>query len=321
MYDRIEFIDNPDVKEIGVDDVAIRKGQTYATAIYDLKDHHLIALLDGRDGVPLKEWLKSHKKVRLVARDSASAYASAINEVLPECIQVADRFHLLQNLLEIYEKTPEKILKERTPGFTFLDSLHYDNTPPVDCNGNEVIYDNKKYDLDSPQYQHQKEIREKTTTNSEDTGLLEKDEEKLDEYLRKYIESEIQSFCNGIIKKDILPVKNAISFSISSGFVEGNNNKFKVLKRIVYGRSGLANLEKCKLAFIQLIPANTSLCYTQSSERTFSQTSAFFFSTDMVFFHITPERGGADSQLLSHLAPVPLVFYKGLPYILNPSLL
>lgn len=80
--------------------------------------------------------------------------------------------------------------------------------------------------------------------------LRGKDEEKLDEYLRKYSESEIQSFCNGI-KKDILPVKNAISFSISSGFVEGNNNKFKVLKRIVYGRSGLVNLEKkCKLAFL-----------------------------------------------------------------------
>ena len=93
LYDRIEFIDNPDVEEIGIDDVAIRKGQTYATAIYDLKDHHLIALLDGRDGIPLKEWLKSHTKVRLVARDRANAYASAINEILQECIQVADKFH------------------------------------------------------------------------------------------------------------------------------------------------------------------------------------------------------------------------------------
>ena len=49
LYNRIEFVDNPDVEEIGVDNVAIRKGQNYATAIYDLKDHHLIALLDGRD--------------------------------------------------------------------------------------------------------------------------------------------------------------------------------------------------------------------------------------------------------------------------------
>ena len=74
--------------------------------------------------------------------------------------------------------------------------------------------------------------------------------EKLDEYVEKYGTSEIEPFCNGI-KKDITPVKNAISFSVSSGFVEGNNNKFKVLKRIVYGRSGLVNLEKkCKLAFL-----------------------------------------------------------------------
>ena len=80
--------------------------------------------------------------------------------------------------------------------------------------------------------------------------LMGKEESKLDEYLKEYEKSEIQAFCTGI-KKDILPVKNAISFSISSGFVEGNNNKFKVLKRIVYGRSRLVNLEKkCKLAFM-----------------------------------------------------------------------
>lgn len=183
LYDRIEFVDNPDVEEIGVDDVAIRKGRTYATAIYDLKDHHLIALLDGRDGAPLKEWLKSHNKVRLVARDRASAYASAIREILPDCIQVADRFHLLQNLLEhmkdifteempsklyiqdgkLCEKEPEKISKEKTPDDSFLDSLHYDNTPPKDPNGNEVIYDNKRHVLNSPQYQHHEEMRKKNS--------------------------------------------------------------------------------------------------------------------------------------------------------------
>lgn len=95
LYDRIEFADDPDIEAIGVDDVAIRKGQTYATAVYDLKDHHLVALLEGRDGQSFKEWLKKHKKVRLVARDRASAYASAINEILPDCVQVADKFHLL----------------------------------------------------------------------------------------------------------------------------------------------------------------------------------------------------------------------------------
>ena len=57
-------------------------------------------------------------------------------------------------------------------------------------------------------------------------------------------------FCNGI-KRDIVPVENAISHPESSEFVEGNNNKCKLIKRIVYGRSGLVNLsKKCKLAFM-----------------------------------------------------------------------
>jgi transposase len=74
--------------------------------------------------------------------------------------------------------------------------------------------------------------------------------ESLDDFLSKYEDSEIKSFCNGI-KKDIVPVKNAISSPVSSGFVEGNNNKFKLIKRIVYGRSKLEKLtKKCKLAFL-----------------------------------------------------------------------
>ena len=80
--------------------------------------------------------------------------------------------------------------------------------------------------------------------------IMGNEEKKVDEFITKYKESGIKSFCNGI-ERDIAPVKNAISHPESSGFVEGNNNKFKLIKRIVYGRSGLVNLaKKCKLAFL-----------------------------------------------------------------------
>lgn len=82
------------------------------------------------------------------------------------------------------------------------------------------------------------------------TALEEKDPSGLDEFLEKYAGSSLDGFCENI-KKDIAPVKNAISLEISSGFVEGNNNKFKLIKRIVYGRSKLVNLsKKCFLAFM-----------------------------------------------------------------------
>lgn len=181
LYDRIEFVENPDVEEIGIDDVAIRKGQTYATAVYDLKDHHLIALFEGREGEPLKKWLEKHKKIHLVARDRASAYAAAISEVLPECVQVADRFHLLQNLLQLLKdifkeelpakifiqngkvlnQEPEKIPQVKKPDDAFLASLHYDNTPPISSDGTEITYDNKKRDLTSGQYRRQAQSRKK----------------------------------------------------------------------------------------------------------------------------------------------------------------
>lgn len=190
LYDKIEIEDYQDVESIGVDDVAIRKGQTYATAIYDAKTRDLIALLDGRDAETLKEWLRNHSKIKVASRDRASAYASAINEILPECIQVADRFHLFQNLIErmkeiVKEELPkhiyikdgeivkENIQKERKLKVALdspvLANLTYDNTAPVDEEGNVITYDNKKHNLSSPQYKKHAKGRKKTTVNSRDT--------------------------------------------------------------------------------------------------------------------------------------------------------
>jgi len=84
---------------IGVDDWAYKKGSTYGTIIVDGRTHKPIDLLDGRDGKTLKEWLRKNQQVKIVTRDRASAYASAISEVLPDAMQIADRFHLHQNLL------------------------------------------------------------------------------------------------------------------------------------------------------------------------------------------------------------------------------
>ena len=73
---------------------------------------------------------------------------------------------------------------------------------------------------------------------------------KIDRYIEKYADMELSSCCNSL-KKDIASVRNAISMDVNSGFVEGNNNKFKLIKRMVYGRSKIVNLtQKCKLTFL-----------------------------------------------------------------------
>lgn len=185
LNDKILIEDNPDVEGIGIDDVAIRKGQTYATAIYDLDDHHMIALLDGRDKDTTVAWLKNHTKIRVVARDRASAYASAIKEVLPDCIQIADRFHLLQNLIdrmkeifkeelpyeifikdgEILDAHPEKekVLKI-DPSSEKLKQYDYDNSEPVNKDGSIIEFDSKNYDKQDAQHQNQAKSRKKNRT-------------------------------------------------------------------------------------------------------------------------------------------------------------
>ena len=57
---------------------------------------------------PLKNGLSHNKQVKAVTRDRASAYASAIQEILPDALQIADRFHLHQNLLEAHKKYSER---------------------------------------------------------------------------------------------------------------------------------------------------------------------------------------------------------------------
>ena len=63
-----------------------------------------MAILDGGDGATLEDWLRQNKHVTTVTRDRASAYAKAVEEILPDCMQIADRFHLHQNLMDAVNK-------------------------------------------------------------------------------------------------------------------------------------------------------------------------------------------------------------------------
>lgn len=89
---------------VGIDDFAFKKRHAYGTIIVDEATHDPVAVLDGRDGESLKEWLRQNQHVTTVTRDRASAYAKAVEEVLPDCMQIADRFHLHQNLMNAINK-------------------------------------------------------------------------------------------------------------------------------------------------------------------------------------------------------------------------
>jgi transposase len=85
------------VRAIGIDEWAWHRRQRYRTLICDLEHQKVADLLPDRDPATVRTWLLLHPEVSVVARDRAGGYAGAIADAAPKALQVADRWHLMEN--------------------------------------------------------------------------------------------------------------------------------------------------------------------------------------------------------------------------------
>jgi len=85
---------------VGVDDWAWRKGSTYGTIIVDLERREVLDLFPERDAGMTAGWLKRHPGVEIISRDRCGSFAQGAQEGAPQARQIADRFHVVQNLRE-----------------------------------------------------------------------------------------------------------------------------------------------------------------------------------------------------------------------------
>lgn len=85
---------------VGVDDWAWRKGSAYGTIIVDLERREVLDLFPELAAGMTADWLKRHPGVEIISRDRCGSFAQGAHEGAPQAQQIADRFHILQNLRE-----------------------------------------------------------------------------------------------------------------------------------------------------------------------------------------------------------------------------
>ena len=69
----------------------------------DLERREVVDVLQDRTTTGTAEWLGQHPELEIISRDRCGLYAQGAREGAPQARQVADRFHLLQNLRETIE--------------------------------------------------------------------------------------------------------------------------------------------------------------------------------------------------------------------------
>jgi transposase len=95
---------NNGAEVVGLDEWAKRKGLNYGTIVVDLERRTVIDVLDKHSTEAVEDWLSAHPEIHTICRDRDGRYARAARASAPKAKQVADRFHLVQNLRETIER-------------------------------------------------------------------------------------------------------------------------------------------------------------------------------------------------------------------------
>lgn len=108
---------------IGIDDWAFRRNHRYGTIICDLERRRVVNLLPDREIATVAAWLVAHPGIRVVSRDRGGGYGEAAARSLPEAIQVADRWHLMENASGAFLEAVSKSMKpiRAALGATMID--------------------------------------------------------------------------------------------------------------------------------------------------------------------------------------------------------
>jgi transposase len=232
------------LKHIAIDEISVGKGHRYVTLVLDLESGVVVHVGEGKGGDALRPFWRrlraSGAKVEAVATDMSPAYIEAVTSHLPEASLVFDRFHVMKLFneklsdlrRELYRGASEILHKQVLKGTRWLLLKRPENLDPK---RNEPARLQEALELNQPlatAYYLKEQLGEVWEQEDENEARI---------FLLDWIS---QAECSGIrmlvnfartLRSHAWGILTYYDHEISTGPLEGTNNKIKTMKRQAYG--------------------------------------------------------------------------------------
>ena len=241
---RFKNIRLKNLRQIAIDEISIGKGHQYLTVVLDLVSGAIVFIGDGKGADALMPFWKklrsSGTAIEAVAIDMSPAYIAAVLENLPQAAIVYDRFHIMKMYNDKLADLRRQLQNEAQ------DPLQYDvlkgtrwlllkNRQNLDQEKEESSRLQQALALNEPlakAYYLKDELRQ---------FWLQESKAKAESWLSQWIDTARSSKIKMLVKmaKSLQAHRygllNWYDFPISTGPLEGTNNKIKTLQRQAYG--------------------------------------------------------------------------------------
>lgn len=232
------------VKQIAIDEISTGKGHKYVTIVLDLQSGAVLHVGQGKGGDALLAFWRrlraSGAKIEAVATDMSLAYIEAVTTYLPGATLVFDRFHVIKLYNEklsdlrrdLHRQLADTMQKDVLKGIRWLLLKRPEN---LDASRREPQRLREALRLNEPlaiAYHLKDELNE----------IWEQDDQEAAQALLLdwivYAESTgirmLQQFAK-TLRSHALGILAWYDYPISTGPLEGTNNKIKTMKRQAYG--------------------------------------------------------------------------------------
>ena len=231
------------VENIGIDEFAVRKGHVYKTIVVDLDSGRVLYVGDGKGADALtKFWSKVKRKgikIKHVATDLSAAFIASVMENCPEAVHVFDHFHVVKLMNEKLDDIRRKVysMEKDVNKRKVLKGTRY----LLLGNGADIFDKQHKTRLDnalamneplSKAYYLKEQLRQIWMQPVKSMG-----EDVFDDWVRQAEQSKIPQLQKMAVTMRVYKTGILAWYDchLSTGKVEGINNKIKVMKRNAYG--------------------------------------------------------------------------------------